>query len=146
MSIIREIVRAFFLKKKKRKRDKVNIGMAECGREKKNHATTPGNRSQSRRHFTVRNWNHRRLQSYFVRFAIRHLPTRTNPIQREWPHYIQLDHQLHTYCQWKRRPFLDNAGIDIAGNWIFLREERFATFVVKTAGDKVVNSLFRAYA
>jgi len=46
-----------------------------------------------------RNWEHRWLQSYFVQFAIRHLPTRANSIQREWPHYIQLDHQLHTYRQ-----------------------------------------------
>lgn len=41
-----------FTKKKKKKRDKVNIGIAEC--RKKKIAQQLGNRSQSQRHFTAK--------------------------------------------------------------------------------------------
>lgn len=128
---MREIVRTFFSKKKAGQSEYRNGRMrrGEGGIKKSRNSSRQSLAEPAAFYCAKLKPPPPRLQSYFVRFAIRHLPTRTNSIQREWPHYIQLDHQLHACCQ------RDAATSRQCWHWycwklnILTREGRFAAVV-----------------
>jgi len=147
MSIMREIVRAFFSKKKKKKKKGMRGGQSEyrnsgMWRKKK---ITQQLQAIARRAGgillceieTTAGYKVTSFDSQYVTFL--HARTR---FEREWPHYVQLDHQLHTYCQ------RDVATSRQCWHWYcwklnILTRGTFRNICRETAGDKAANSLFR---
>lgn len=104
-------------KKKEREQDKVSIRVLESEKEKEKKNMQYSYRqslAENQRHFTTK-LKPLATKLLPIRLAIRHLPTRTRLIQRN--DLITYNWIINSiYIAGRTGPFLDNTGIDIAGN------------------------------
>jgi hypothetical protein len=134
-----KLLELFFPSTQKKRGGGVNIGMTECGKKSRNSSRQ--SLAEPAAFYCAKL---KPLPATKLLRSIRNTsPSYTHELDSEGMTSLHTTGSSTSYILPVGRSHFYNASIDIAGNWIFLWEGRFATFVAKRL---TVNSLFRAYA